>query len=53
MSDTMTLVVAGIAWVAFWYGIPLAVAFWQLNHKEDASIITGEPLVHPQAVHHA
>ncbi|MEA5075709.1 MAG: hypothetical protein VB139_05105 [Coriobacteriia bacterium] len=53
MSETMRLVVAGIAWIVFWFGIPTMVAFWQLNHKEDASIITGEPLVHPQAHHHA
>ena len=53
MSETMRLVVAGIAWIAFWFGIPTVVAFWKLNHDEDASVITGKPLVHPHAAHHA
>ncbi|MEL7666612.1 MAG: hypothetical protein AAGU73_00205 [Actinomycetota bacterium] len=51
MSETMRLVVAGIAWIAFWFGIPTIVAFWKLNHDEDASVITGEPLVHAHGAH--
>ena len=53
MSETMRLLIGGVAWIAFWFGIPMIVAFWKLNHDEDASLITGEPLVHPHAMHHA
>lgn len=46
MSETMRLAVAGIAWIAFWFGIPAVLAYWELHIRDGISVVTGEPLPH-------
>jgi Sec-independent protein secretion pathway component TatC len=47
---TALLFLAG--WISFWYLFPFTLSFFLLNHYEDSSVITGEPLLHQHHMPH-